>query len=84
MGICEDENIKKTVSQEYYKISRMEKNSLMYYQGGGENIKLSSADQYLRKFYSIDNSYIVLNALLMPGVSNERVRLKYEKKQLDI
>ena len=76
MGICEDENIKKTVSQEYYKISRMEKNSLMYYQGGGENIKLSSADQYLRKFYSIDNSYIVLNALLMPGVSNERVRLK--------
>lgn len=28
MGICVDENIKKTVSQEYYKISRMEKTAL--------------------------------------------------------
>lgn len=84
MDVFEDRHIKKPVFQEYCKINRMEKNSLMYYQGGGENIKLLSTDQNLRKFYDINNSYIVLNALLMPGINNERARLKYEKKRVDI
>ena len=65
-------------------ITRLEKDSLMYYQGGGADITLSIEKQNLREFYVVDNSYIVLNALLMPGISNERARLKEEGKRVDL
>lgn len=64
-------------------ISRSEKDSIMYYQGGGRDVKLSSAGQNLREFYDAKDSYMVINALLMPGVSNEKVRLMDEKRKFD-
>ena len=65
-------------------ISRLEKDSILYYQGGGENISLSPNQQHLREFYNVDNSYIVINALLMPGISNEKARLKEEKRKVSL
>lgn len=65
-------------------INRLEKDSLLYYQGGGRNITLSPEDRSLREFYDVDYSYIVINALLMPGLSNERARLKEEKRRVDL
>lgn len=65
-------------------INRLEKDSLLYYQGGGANIKLSPEKQNLRKFYNVGNSYIVINALLMPGISNEKARLKEEGKRVSL
>lgn len=67
-----------------YEINRLEKDSILYYQGGGANIELSPANESLREFYNIQNSYIVINALLMPGISNESVRLKEERKKVNI
>ena len=64
-------------------ISRAEKDSIMYYQGGGADVKLSSAEQELREFYDAKDSYMVINALLMPGVSNEKARLVDEKRKFD-
>ncbi len=64
-------------------INRSEKDSLLYYQGGGRNIALNQENHNLREFYNVDNSYIVINALLMPGISNERARLKVEGKRVD-
>lgn len=64
-------------------INRLEKDSLLYYQGGGKNVILSAEDRDLREFYDVDNSYIVINALLMPGLSNERARLKEERRHID-
>lgn len=63
-------------------INRLEKDSILYYQGGGANVTLTLENQNLREFYDVDNSYMVINALLMPGVSNERVRLKEEGRQV--
>ncbi len=63
-------------------INRLEKDSLLYYQGGGSSINLNSKSQNLREFYNVDNSYIVINALLMPGISNEKARLKEERKRV--
>lgn len=65
-------------------IDRAEKDSILYYQGGGTDIVLSTEKQNLREFYNMDNSYIVLNALLMPGISNEKVRLIEEGKKTGI
>lgn len=64
-------------------ISRAEKDSIMYYQGGGTDVKLPAAGQNLREFYDAKNSYMVMNALLMPGAGNEKVRLMDEKKKFD-
>lgn len=63
------------------KITREEKDCIMYYQGGGKNVRLSAENQFLRGFYDAADSYMVMNALLMPGISNERARLKDEKKK---
>ena len=60
----------------------MEKNSILYYQGGGLDIALSPENSNLREFYNVDNSYIVINALLMPGISNEKARLIEEGKKI--
>lgn len=65
-------------------INRLEKDSILYYQWGGEKITLSNERQDLREFYDINNSYIVFNALLMPGISNERTRLLEEGKQITL
>lgn len=64
-------------------ISRLEKDSILYYQGGGRKISLSSENQNLRDFYDVDDSYIVINAMLMPGLSNERARLQKENRKVD-
>lgn len=66
------------------KINRLEKDSILYFQGGGEDIVLSPERNSLREFYSVSNSYIVVNALLMPGISNEKARLKEEGKKVDL
>lgn len=63
-------------------INRLEKNSILYYQGGGSGIALSPENSNLREFYDVDNSYIVINALLMPGISNEKARLIEEGKKV--
>ena len=65
-------------------INQLEKDSLLYYQGGGRNIELSPGQQYLRAFYDVGNSYLVINALLMPGISNEEARLAEESKQVSL
>ena len=65
-------------------IDRLEKNSILYYQGGRENIVLSPENQNLREFYNVGDAYIVINALLMPGISNEKARLKEEGKKVDL
>ena len=65
-------------------INRLEKDSVLYYQGGGKNITLSSEKQNLREFYNVNNSYIVINAMLMPGISNERARLQAEERKVDL
>lgn len=49
--------------------------------GGRKNVRLSAENQHLRGFYDAADSYMVMNALLMPGISNERARLKNEKKK---
>lgn len=64
-------------------IDRLEKDSILFYQGGGKRVKLSSDDQGLREFYDAKDPYMVMNALLMPGISNERARLVGEKKRFD-
>lgn len=66
-----------------HEINRLEKDSILYYQGGGEDIILNSERQNLREFYNIKNSYIVINTLLMPGISNEKARLIKEKKEVN-
>lgn len=63
-------------------INRLEKNSILYYQGGGPDIALSPENSNLREFYNVENSYIVINALLMPGISNEKARLIEEGKKV--
>lgn len=63
-------------------INRLEKNSILYYQGGGPDIALSPENSNLREFYDVDNSYIAINALLMPGISNEKARLIEEGKKV--
>ena len=65
-------------------INQLEKDSLLYYQGGGRNIELSPEQQNLRAFYDVGNSYLVINALLMPGISNEKARLAEEGKQVSL
>jgi len=70
--------------EEMSEISKQEKDSLLYYQGGGAEIELSAEQQNLRAFYDVANSYLVINALLMPGVSNERARLKEEERQVSL
>lgn len=65
-------------------INQLEKDSLLYYQGGGRDIELSPERQNLRAFYDVDNSYLVINALLMPGISNEKARLAKEGKQVSL
>lgn len=65
-------------------INRWEKDSILYYQGGGEDIVLCSENENLKEFYNVDNSYLVINALLMPGIGNENARLKEEGKKVSI
>lgn len=65
-------------------INRLEKDSLMYYQGGGINVALNPERQSLREFYDVEDSYTVFNALLMPGSSNERARLVEEGKSVSL
>lgn len=62
-----------------------EKNSLHYYQGKQsiDHIILSGAKQSLQDFYSVNNAYEVLNTLLYPGLSNERVRIIDEQRILN-
>lgn len=59
-------------------ITRQEKNSILYYQGGGDKVILTEAEEKLREFYNISDAYQMLNALLMPGISNEIARMKDE------
>ena len=66
------------------KINRLEKDSILYYQGGGADITLSTSNQKLREFYHVNNPYIVINTLLMPGISNEKARLTEERKKVDL
>lgn len=65
-----------------HEINRLEKDSILYYQGGGRYVALSFEKQYLREFYNVYDSYIVINSLLMPGISNEQARLCEEKRQV--
>ncbi len=65
-------------------INQLEKDSLLYYQGGGSIIKLSPERQNLRAFYDVGNSYLVINALLMPGISNEKARLAEEGRRISL
>ncbi|MCC8047375.1 MAG: hypothetical protein LIP12_18135 [Clostridiales bacterium] len=67
-----------------YGISQEEKNALLFYQGGGKNIKLSSDQAYLRGFYNSYYYHDMINVLLMPGVGNEKARLREEHRLLDI
>lgn len=65
-------------------INKFEKDSILYYQGGGDGIVLDTENQDLREFYNVHNSYLVINALLMPGISNEKARLKEERKSVKL
>ena len=65
-------------------INRAEKDSIMFYQGGGRNVRLPSREQALRDFYNADNAYMVINTLLMPGIENEKARMINEEKKFDL
>lgn len=67
-----------------HEINRSEKDSILYYQGGGADIVLSPEKQNLREFYNVDNSYVAINALLMPGISNEKARLVEEGRKVGL
>lgn len=61
-----------------------ELNSLCYYKGVVEQIILSEIEPNLKDFYEIENAYEVLNMLLYPGISNEKVRMIDEKRKISL
>lgn len=63
-------------------ITQEEKNCILFYQGAADRIQLGSIDKHLRVFYNISNAYEVINTLLFPGISNEKVRIGEEDRHL--
>lgn len=63
-----------------FAISQQEKNSVLFYQGSVEKIKLDASKRYLSGFYNVPNAYEVMNSLLFPGIENEAVRITNEKR----
>lgn len=67
-----------------YGITQDEKNSILYYQGAVNKIKLNQESSHLKSFYSVSNAYETMNTLLFPGIENEQTRIIQEKRLLDI
>ncbi len=63
-----------------FEISQSERNSVLFYQGSAEKIKLDESKNYLKDFYKVSNAYEVINSLLFPGIQNEAVRIAKEKR----
>ena len=64
-------------------LTRAERNSILFYQGGTENIELSDSERHLREFYRVGNAYEAINVLLFPGFDNENARMIQENRKLD-
>lgn len=64
-------------------LTRSERNSILFYQGGTGNIELSDSERHLRSFYNVKNAYEAINVLLFPGFDNEDVRLIQENRKID-
>lgn len=64
-------------------LTRSERNSILFYQGGTGNIELSDSERHLRNFYKVKNAYEAINVLLFPGFDNENARLIQEKREID-
>ena len=61
------------------KFTRDEIDALLFYQGSIENISNNTV-QRMKSFYAIDQAYNVLNALLYPGIGDEKARIAEGKK----
>lgn len=57
--------------------------SLLYYQNSCANISLADDEKDLKKFYSIENAYEVINMLLFDDISSEQARLCAEKRMIN-
>lgn len=64
-------------------LTRSERNSILFYQGGTGNIELSDSERHLRSFYKVKNAYEAINVLLFPGFDNETARLIQENREID-
>lgn len=60
-------------------ITQLEKNSLLYYQGAIDRIRLDASCSHLADFYQIPDAYEVINTLLFPGIENEKARIMEER-----
>lgn len=65
-------------------ITLEEKNSILFYQGSVECIRLRDEHNYLKSFYNVGNAYEAINMLLFSGITNEESRIRKEKRYVDV
>lgn len=64
--------------------TKQEKNALLYYQGGINEIHLDASEAHLKDFYAYEKAYQIMNALLMPGMENEIARMVNEGREFEL
>lgn len=65
------------------RITKEEKNSILFYQNSINSILLDGMDKQSKELYQIPAAYEVINALLFPGITNEKVRIQDEERCLN-
>lgn len=66
------------------KINNDEINSLLYYQGTTQNIRLNYNQERLRDFYHHNTAYTMMNTLLFPDFENEKIRFIEENRSVNL